>query len=188
MLKWSDLLRNEEKVLDRKGVEVFHGWIRQSIAEGMPFNQFARELIAARGSTYANPPANYYRALRDPLTRSEATAQVFLGVRLQCARCHNHPFDRWTMDDYYRSAAFFSRIEYRILENNRKDKFDKHEFDGEQIVWVNRNGEMNNPRTGRVMKPGFLADVRPVASDADRMRALADWVAKPTNPFFGAPR
>lgn len=183
-LKWSDLLRNEEKVLDRKGVEVFHAWIRRAIAEGKPLNQFARELIAARGSTYANPPANYYRALRDPLSRSEATVQVFLGVRLQCARCHNHPFDRWTMDDYYRSAAFFPRIQYRIVENNRKDQFDKHEFDGEQIVWVDRRGEMTHPRTEKSLKPGFLSDSRPIADDADRMAALADWVADPANPFF----
>ena len=183
-LKWSDLLRNEEKVLDRKGVEVFHAWIRESIAAGKPLNEFARELIGARGSTYANPPANYYRALRDPLSRSEATAQVFLGVRLQCARCHNHPFDRWTMDDYYRSAAFFSRIQYRVVENNRKDKFDQHEFDGEQIVWVDRHGEMKHPRTEKPLTPGFLADSTAVADGADRMAALADWVADPANPFF----
>src|SRR5262249_53920704 len=78
--RWPDVLRNEEKVLDRKGVEVFHAWIRRQFAEGRPLNEFARDLIAARGSTYADPPANYYRALRDPLSRAEATAQVFLGV------------------------------------------------------------------------------------------------------------
>ncbi|HMF15437.1 MAG TPA: DUF1549 domain-containing protein [Gemmataceae bacterium] len=98
-LKWSDLLRNEEKLLDRKGVEVFHQWIRQCIAEGKPLNEFARELLAGRGSTYANPPANFYRALRDPYARAEAVAQVFLGVRIQCAKCHNHPFERWTQKD-----------------------------------------------------------------------------------------
>ena len=184
-LKWSDLLRNEEKVLDRKGVRLFHDWIRQSIAEGKPLNEFARELLAGRGSTYANPEANYYRALRDPQSRAEATAQVFLGVRLQCAKCHNHPFERWTQADYYSLAAFFVRVHYRIVENNRNDKFDKHEFDGEQIVYESRSGEAKHPRTGETLRPRFLgADTPDFAPDADRLQALADWVAAPDNPFF----
>lgn len=184
-LKWSDLLRNEEKVLDRKGVIAFHEWIRRSIAEGKPLNEFARELIASRGSTYAEPAANYYRALRDPMVRVEATAQVFLGIRLQCARCHNHPFDRWTQDDYYSLAAFFPRVQYRVLENNRRDNLDKHEFIGEQIVWLDRESEVTHPRSGATMSPRFLgqanASCRP---DADRLQALADWIADPKNPFF----
>jgi hypothetical protein len=184
-LKWSDLLRNEEKSLDRKGVEIFHHWIRQGIAEGLPLNEFARALVAARGSTYSNPPANFYRALRDPQTRAEAVAQVFLGVRLQCARCHNHPFDRWTQNDYHSLAAFFARVDYAILENNRRDRLDKHEFDGEQIVCTSREGEVTNPRTGETMLPRFLGSTKPV-SDAsrDRLQALADWIARPDNPFF----
>ena len=79
-LKWSDLLRNEEKLLDKRGVETFHGWIRQCFADGMPLNEFVAQLVAARGSTYKNPPANYYRPIRDPLTRGETTARLFLGV------------------------------------------------------------------------------------------------------------
>jgi hypothetical protein len=184
-LKWSDLLRNEEKVLDRKGVALFHDWIRRSILENKPFNEFARELIAARGSSYSNPPANYYRALRDPQTRAEATAQVFLGVRLQCARCHNHPFERWTQNDYHSLAAFFCRVDYRIVENNRKDRLDLHEFDGEQIIYQDRQGEVTHPRTHEVLKPHFLgADTPDFAPDADRLEALADWIARPDNPFF----
>jgi hypothetical protein len=184
-LKWSDLLRNEEKVLDRKGVRRFHDWIRQSIAEGKPLNEFARELIAGRGSTYARPAANYYRALRDPQARAEATAQVFLGVRLQCAKCHNHPFERWTQNDYHSLAAFFCRVQYRVVENNRRDKFDKHEFDGEQIVWMAREGEVTHPRTGEVLKPHFLGTDTPAFGPGDdRLQALADRVARPDNPFF----
>ncbi|HZT82556.1 MAG TPA: DUF1549 domain-containing protein, partial [Gemmataceae bacterium] len=184
-LKWSDLLRNEEKVLDRKGVQALHGWVRRAILDGKPLDQFARELIAGRGSTYAHPAANYYRALRDPYTRAEATAQVFLGVRLQCAKCHNHPFDRWTQDDYHRFAAFFPRVQYRILENNRRDKLDKHEFDGEQVVWTARAGEVRHPRTGEPLAPKFLGAPAPAfARDADRLQALADWVGSRDNPFF----
>ena len=184
-LKWSDLLRNEEKVLDRKGVQVFHQWIRQSIADGKPLNEFARELIAARGSTYDNPPANFYRALRDPYARAEAVGQVFLGVRLQCAKCHNHPFDQWTQNDYHSLAAFFPRVQYRIVENNRRDRFDLHEFDGEQIVWLAREGELSDPRTGSPLRPRLLGGPpRDLAPDGDRLAVLADWVARPDNPFF----
>jgi hypothetical protein len=184
-LKWSDLLRSEEKLLDPKGVRVFHEWIRQSILDHEPLNVFARDLIGARGSTYEEPAANFYRALRDPQARAEVVAQVFLGVRLQCARCHNHPFDRWTQDDYHCLAAFFARVDYRIVENRRRDKFDKHEFDGEQVVVMVREGEWKHPRTGAAMRPRFLGTPGPeLAPAADRLQALADWVASPDNPLF----
>ncbi len=184
-LKWCDLLRAEEKVLDVKGVRVLHEWLRRSFAEGKPLNELARDLIGAQGSTYGNPPANFYRALRDPQERAEAVAQVFLGTRLQCARCHNHPFDRWTQDDYHGLAAFFARVQYRIVENRRRDKFDKHEFDGEQVVYQDRSGEWKQPRTGAVMLPRFLGAPGPdLAPGADRLQALADWVASPDNPLF----
>jgi hypothetical protein len=184
-LKWADVLRNEEKVLDRKGVQVFQQWIRHSIAAGQPLNEFARQLIAARGSTYSQPAANFYRALRDPQTRAEAVGQVFLGIRLQCARCHNHPFDRWTQNDYHSLAAFFARIDYRIVQNDRKDRLDKHEFDGEQIVFDTHQGEVLNPRTGDAMRPLFLGAATPdFGPRGDRLQALADWVARPDNPFF----
>jgi hypothetical protein len=184
-LKWADLLHCEEKTLDKKGVQLFHDWIRRRIAENKPLNEFARELIAGRGSTYSQPAANWYRALRDPQTRAEAAAQTFLGIRMQCARCHNHPFDRWTQTDYHSLAAFFGRVQYRIVENNRRDKLDKHEFDGEQIVWMDRAGEITHPRSGEVLRPLFLGSATPAfAADADRLLALADWVAAPDNPFF----
>jgi len=183
--KWSDLLRNEEKTLDRKGVRNFHAWIRACIADGVGIDQFARELVAARGSTYTNPPANYYRALRDPVSRAEATAQVFLGVRLQCAKCHNHPFDRWTQDDYYGWAALFSRIDYKILANRRLDQNDKHEFDGEQIVLLASKGEVVHPGTGRPAAPRFLgANEAKFDVEGDRLRQTAEWIASPANERF----
>jgi hypothetical protein len=181
--KWSDLLRNEEKALDRKGVRVFHQWIRDAIASGKPLNEFAREIIAARGSTYQNPPANLYRSLREPYARAEAIAQVFLGIRLQCAKCHNHPFERWTQDDYHEFAAFFGRIDYRVVENNRRDRLDKHEFDGEQIVYLHRDGGLKHPRTQEVMSPRLLGSMSPTVV-GDPLQTLADWVARPENPYF----
>ena len=184
-LKWCDLLRNEEKALDRKGIRVFHRWVREQIDAGRPLNEMARDLIAARGSTYASPAANFYRSLRDPYTRAEAVAQVFLGVRVQCAKCHNHPFDRWKQNDYHDFAAFFARVQYRVLENNRRDRLDKHEFDGEQIVYQDRETELNHPRTKEPLRPRFLGTGEPLADpNADRLDALADWVARKDNPFF----
>ncbi|MFO0842830.1 MAG: DUF1549 and DUF1553 domain-containing protein [Gemmataceae bacterium] len=184
-LKWSDLLRNEEKALDAHGVRVFHDWLRRAVAEGRPLNELARELIASRGSTYSRPEANYYRALRDPYTRAEGTAQVFLGLRMQCAKCHNHPFDRWTQTDYHRFAAFFARVDYRIVENNRRDRLDTHEFVGEQVVFLKRTGELKHPASGGDLAPGLLgADTPRFGDTADRLSALADWVARPDNPFF----
>ncbi|OYW24068.1 MAG: hypothetical protein B7Z55_02895, partial [Planctomycetales bacterium 12-60-4] len=126
-LKWADMLRVEEKTLDGKGTAVFHAWLRSAMADDKPLDQLVHELIASRGSTYSEPPANFYRALRDPFARAEAVGQLFLGVRLQCAKCHNHPFDRWTQDDYYAWGNVFARVDYKILENQRRDQNDSHE-------------------------------------------------------------
>jgi hypothetical protein len=184
-LKWSDLLKNEEKVIDPTGVKVFHAWIRDSFAQNKPLNQFVRELVSARGSTYENPPANYYRANRDPISRAEATAQLFLGIRLQCAKCHNHPFDRWTQDDYYRWAALFARVDYKIVKNNRPDDNDKHQFDGEQIVLIADKGDVEDPRTRQSALPKFLGGDGPsLTSDADRLTPVAEWLTSADNELF----
>ena len=192
-LKWSDLLRNEEKVLDRKGVQSFHRWIREAIDRGMPLDRFVRSIVGAEGSTYTQPATNYWRALRDPISRAESTAQVFLGVRLRCAKCHNHPFDRWTQDDYYSWATLFSRVRYKILENRRRDSNDKHEFVGEQVVWFDRQGDVEDPRTGRAPRPALLgATFERVTRDSSGLRrgeddylaVVADWITRPDNPWF----
>jgi Protein of unknown function (DUF1549)/Protein of unknown function (DUF1553) len=184
-IKWSDLLRNEEKTLDRKGVQNFHAWIRHAIAIDKPLDEFARELIAARGSTYQEPAANYYRAMREPFMRAESTAQVFLGLRLQCCKCHNHPFDRWTQDDYYSWANLFARVDYRIVENRRRDTNDSHEFDGEQYVLMARKGEVKDPRSDRPLPAKFLADnSSPLPDDADRLLALSNWIGSSGNSLF----
>jgi hypothetical protein len=183
-LKWSDVLRNEEKVLDRKGVQAYSRWIRRSLAENKPLDQFVRELVSARGSTYQNPPANFHRANRDAVTRAEATAQLFLGTRLQCARCHNHPFDRWTQTDYYDWADNFARIDYKVLENNRRDGLDKHEFIGEQIVYLAREGDVTNPRTGKPATPRFLGEpleIRNSKLETDPLATLARWLTAQPN-------
>ena len=194
-LKWADLLKVEEKQLDKSGVKVFHGWIRQSIADNKPLNVFVRDLIASRGSTYTVPAANYYRALREPQIRSEAFAQVFLGIRMQCAKCHNHPYNQLTQNDYHQLAAFFPRVQYKILENKRKDKFDSHEFIGEQLVFMDDKSEVKHPVSGLVLRPKYLGGAelppsppgRGVGGEGpkdDRLLMLADWVADAKNPYF----
>jgi hypothetical protein len=184
-IKWADLLKVEEKQLDKKGVQVFHGWIRKSILDNKPLNEFARELIASRGSTYEEPAANYYRALREPQIRSEAFAQVFLGIRMQCAKCHNHPFNQLTQNDYHQLAAFFPRVDYKLIDNTRKDKLDKHEFIGEQIVFMNTTGEVKHPVSAEVLKPKYLGGTTPKLGDKDdRLLLLASWVADSKNPYF----
>lgn len=183
-LKWSDLLRNEEKALDRKGVELFHRWIRDSIAAGKPLDRFVRELITARGSTYENPAANFYRSLRDVPSRAETVAQVFLGTRLLCAQCHNHPFDRWTQADYHDWSGFFARVNYKVLENRYPDGLDKHGFTGEQIVYFADEGEARHPGSGRVAAPRFLGAREAVDGERDRLGALAEWLTAPDNPRF----
>ncbi len=198
-LKWSDLLRIEEKTLDRKGVENFHGWLRDSFATNKPLDQMIREIVAGRGSTYEVPPANFYRALRTPFERSEAVGQLFLGVRLQCSKCHNHPFDRWTQDDYYSWGSVFSTIDYKIIENRRRDDNDKHEFDGEQIVFLSQNTKLRDqakdPRTDKMRAAKFLGEkgrndrnvsrTLPASGTlADPLDELAAWLTDPNNDRF----
>lgn len=182
-LKWADLLKIEERQLDAKGMRVFYDWIHDSIASSKPLDQFARELIAARGSTYENPPANWWRANRDPVTRAENTARVFLGTQLNCAQCHNHPFERWTQDDYYSWTSLFAGIDYEIVENKRKDENDKKEFKGDQIVKIKASGSVINPRTGDKARPRFLgaAFVKP-GKDSDELLDLAAWLSH--TPMF----
>ncbi len=190
-LKWSDVLRLEERSLDPKGGVAYRDWIRTSLAQKKPLDQFARELLTASGSTYANPATNYYRRTRNPIDLAEGTAQVFMGARLQCAKCHNHPFERWKQDDFYAFAAFFARIE-RKGEFTRKDRFDKHELNGEEVIGVATKGEVEHPRTRQVVPARLLspaipqpASIQPDATRAeDRRLALAEWLTAPENPFF----
>lgn len=169
-LKWADLLRLDERTLDRKGARLFYDWLRTSIASHQPLDEFARELVSARGSTYANPAANYYRNLRTPVERAEAAAQVWLGTRLQCAQCHNHPYERWTQDNYHDWTAIFTRVDFQVLENRRQDENDSHEFKGEQVVFVKNSGEHENPRTKKKSVPRFLGVAKPVNEWAEQSR------------------
>jgi hypothetical protein len=172
-LKFADVLRSNGRLIQPKGAYVFHRWIRSHLERNTPMDQFVRELITADGSTYKNPAANYYRISRDPENAAETTAQLFLGVRIQCAKCHNHVFEKWTQDDYYGFAAFFSQV-------GRK----KGSLAEDEVIYPAGSGDVHQPRTGQVMKPKALGG--PVLDDpkSDRRVRLATWLTGPKNPFF----
>jgi hypothetical protein len=183
-LKWADLLRNEEKTMGDKGVWVFQRWLRDQIAADVPLDLFARRIVAATGSTYRNPPASFYRTNRDPQTAAETVGQVFLGVRLQCARCHNHPFDVWTQDDYYGLSAYFANVGRKILDPDRKDRFDGHEINGDVIIHLAGRPQMVQPRSGQMMRPTPPGGPRPdLHDDPNALDDLADWLTR-DNPQF----
>lgn len=186
-LKWSDLLRNEEKVLDRKGVQAFHRWIRQQIRENRPINEFIGDILAGTGSSYHKPQSNFYRSIREPRQLGEAVARVVMGTRLQCAQCHNHPFDRWTQNDYYNWSAVFAPVSYKVLENRRRDGNDKHEFVGEQVIWVNPDQRIKNAATGDNAVPAFLDTPNMDKTEKSVLADLAEWATSPNNrPFARA--
>ena len=172
--KWGDLLRLTSKAVTAEGAHKYYGWLVQSLARNQPYDDFARDLLTASGSTYSNPAANYYRTATDAADAAESTAQVFLGFRLACAKCHNHPFERWTQDNYYGMTAFFNRVKRK--PGGRKD---------ELVVWVDRRGEVTQPRTKKRMAPWLpLVGDAVVAEEDDRRDALAEWLTREENPFF----
>jgi len=177
--KWAGLLRNKAN----RGLEwvsrdtyAFHGWLRSSLIENKPFDQLAAELITASGKTGENPAASWYRAVTDPKERMQDIAQVFLGVRMQCAQCHHHPYEQWSQADYFGFAAFFSTID-------RKEVYRLPEDD---IVYHNRKpAEMQHPGTGEMLKPAVLGgEVLDIPAEEDPRRELAAWIRSPENPYF----
>jgi hypothetical protein len=182
-LKWLDVLRSNRKAIQLKGTYVYQDWLHERIARNTPFDQIVRALLTASGSTFANPPANYYRVARDPQNLAETTAELFFGIRMQCAKCHNHPFERWTQDDYYSMAAFFARVKHK------KDRVEAgtgpQGVGGAELIYCARSGEVIQPRTGKVMAPKFLGgSVASIPPGKDRRAVLADWLTSAKNPFF----
>lgn len=175
-LKWSDLLRNNSQDLGEQGMWAMHNWIRESLRTNKPYDQFVRELITARGSIYTSGPANYYRVHKDASMLAEATAQLFLGVRLECAKCHHHPFENYGQEDYYGMAAFFSRT-------GTKNSEEFGLFGREQVVMVRDSGDVKHPRTNKVVGPKPL-DGPAADHPFDRRIPLADWLTAKDNSYF----
>jgi hypothetical protein len=175
-LKWSDLLRTNSQDLGEQGMWAMHNWVRQSLRGNKPFNEFVRELVTARGSIYTTGPANYYRIHKDASMLAEATAQLFLGVRLECAKCHHHPFEKYSQDDYYGMAAFFART-------GTKNSEEFGLFGREQVVIVRDSGDVRHPRTSRVVVPKLL-DGPAADNPLDRRVPLAEWLTADDNAYL----
>ncbi|QGJ69379.1 Translation initiation factor 2 [Planctomycetales bacterium 10988] len=176
VMKWSELLtvRSVRNRVSYKAMLLYNNWLKDQISNNVPVSEMVIELLSAEGSIFDNPPVNFYHVERDRLKIAENVAQVFMGMRLQCAQCHNHPFDRWTMDDYYSFAAFFSQIGRKNGEDPR-----------ETIYYNRRSGGQRHPVTNEVMKPRYLGgDLAEFENGEDYRANLAHWLASPENPYF----
>ena len=173
-MKWAEILmiRSNNQV-SYKSTYLYSTWLTEQISKDVPLDQMVRNILSVDGGTFTSPATNFYQVERDTLKTAENVAQVFMGLRTQCAQCHNHPFDRWTMDDYYSFAAFFSQIGRKSGEDYR-----------ETIVFNRGSGEVRHPVGNRVMEPKFLGGAKPDTKGKDRRKVLADWLTAPDNPFF----
>lgn len=174
--KWAALLKNRrDDTSDIVSNFAFHAWVRDSLLENKPYDQFVRELLAATGQVIGNPPVAWYKRVQEPKQQIEDVAQLFLGVRMQCAQCHHHPFERWSQDDYYSLAAFFSQV-------GRKPSSTR----GEDLIFHKRGiAQATNIKTGIPLKPAALGDkIPPITADEDPRLKLADWMGSRENPFF----
>ncbi len=171
-LQWADPLRVDRQVLGHKQAFAYYRWIRESFATNKPLDQFARELLTAEGPLAEAPAGNFYKVLNKPGEAASAVAQVFLGVRIACAQCHHHPYDRWSQDDYQGMLAFFSQVSLRK--------------DGEgEVLYAEGNPVVHHPRTGAVLHAHVLGTKNPADSPpGDRRLTLARWLTSRDNPFF----
>ena len=175
--KWADLLQVDRKKLGDKASWAFLRWIETAVARNVPYDEFVRSVIVAKGSSYDSPAVNYYRAAREPSVALENATQLFLGVRFSCNKCHDHPFEKWTQDQYYGMAAYWGRVGLKPGPRPM-----------EQVLFDRGGGEVTHPKDGRVMTPGFpyvLAGREKAGSPAaNRREELADWLTSPSNPYF----
>ena len=174
--KWTAVLKNRrDDASDIVSNFAFHAWVRDSLLANKPYDQFVRELLAATGTVVGNPPVAWYKRVKEPKDQIEDVAQLFLGVRMQCAQCHHHPFERWSQDDYYSLAAFFSQVGRKPSETR-----------GEDLIFHKRGiAAAKNIKSGLSLKPAALGDqVAAIAPDEDPRLRLADWLRSPKNPFF----
>lgn len=173
--KWSDLLLVSSKNLPGPAMWAFYRFVRGAVEENRPWDEFAREVVTARGSTLTNGAANYFVLHRDPIDLTESTSMAFLGLSLTCARCHNHPMEKWTQDQYYGMANLFSRVALK----------DGTAAPGDVIVSAAAEGDIRHPRKGGIMAPQPLdAEALPIEARGDRREAFAAWLESERNPYF----
>ena len=171
--KWGDLLRVSTKLIGTASTHKFNRWLEHSVLSNQPYDAFARDILLATGSTRQYPAGNFYRSAGDTSDAMETAAQVFLGTRIQCAKCHNHPFERWTQENYYGLSAFFNRVERS--RTSRKE---------EVLLWSRDDGEVQMPTTGEAVKPWVPGTDRIPDLPGDRRQAFAAWLTAHENPLF----
>lgn len=177
-LKWADILRVNESFMDEKGVKDMHSWIRRAVVEDRPLDQFVRDLLAASGNSADSPTVNFYRTMANPEEMAETISQLFMGVRMNCAKCHNHPFERWTQDEYFSLAAFFAKM--RLHKHDPKEK-----QAGTVTLTMNDNGRIVHPRTNLVVPLRFPGEpVIQLPPQTDPRKHLVDWLVNPQNAYF----
>ncbi len=173
-MKFAQLLMiKSSNQVSYKSAFLYANWLTDKFARNVPVDEMVRELLTAEGGTFSSPATNFYEVERDTLKTAENVAQVFMGIRTQCAQCHNHPFDRWTMNDYYGFASFFSQIGRKTAEDYR-----------EQIIYDRRGGDVKHPVDGSTMTPTFLGGGPAETSGKDRREVVAQWLTSPDNPYF----
>ena len=175
-LKFGDLMRVNRDSMDARGMWSFHNWVRGGLRDKKPVDEMVRDIITAEGSTYTEGPANYFMVARTPGDWAETTSQLFLGVRIGCAKCHHHPFEKWSQEDYAGMSAFFVRL-------GTKGSQEFGLFGGEKVVFLKPAGEQTHPRKGNLVKPHALGGPE-VDDPIDRRVKLADWITSPGNPYF----
>jgi Protein of unknown function (DUF1553)/Protein of unknown function (DUF1549) len=174
-LKWADLMRGSDVTISHRGVHSFHRYLVARFRDDRPFDEFARETLTSLGNTLHKPGANFHRIARTPDEAAEAMAQLFLGVRIGCAKCHNHPFEAITQDDYYGLAAYFARVKFK----------GKQFMVDDEIVYLDRNGDVRHPTKNVNMAPiAFGEPAGELGPDDDRRERLVDWLTRPDNPYF----
>lgn len=189
--KFADLLQCNSENLGKKGVWVFRNWIRDQLAANKPYDQFVRELMLAKGSTFENPAGNYLRALRDSGKMTEDISQTFLGVRFNCNKCHDHPFERWTQNQYYEFGAFFAQVAFKrgTLGRDhliRSGESYAYEQVSEEIVYNSfTGGDVKHPKNDAVVAPKVpYGTGREIKPGEDRRQAFAEWLTSKDNPNF----
>ena len=175
VMKWAELLQiRTNNGVSQKALRLYDRWLRDAVHAGTTIDKIVQMVLPASGGSLENPPTNYYQTETTPQLLAENVAQVFLGTRIQCAQCHNHPFDRWTMDDYYGFASFFSQVGYKQAEDPR-----------ELTIYNAAEGDMLHPLGNRKVQPKFLgAQVPKPGPGQDYRKVLADWIASNENKAF----
>jgi hypothetical protein len=171
-LKWADLLRVDRRVLGRKSAYAYYRWIRDSFSENKPYDQFVREVVTAEGHLRQAPVGHFYKVVGDPGKRASTLSQVFLGVRIECAQCHHHPFDRWSQTDYFGMQAFFTQASFKSTPQG-------------ELMGAISDTPTKHPRSGDTIFAHPMGSEAPRTSpQGDRRRVLADWMTSPDNPWL----